>query len=76
MAQRGHQRHRRPREGVFAEIHKLALLDGDTLLYCTDGLTSPSTTKRSPRSLNITPTPRTPALAWWTWPSAEAGPTM
>jgi PPM family protein phosphatase len=30
-----------PREGVFAEIHKLALLDGDTLLYCTDGLTQP-----------------------------------
>ena len=30
-----------PREGVFAEIHKLALLDGDTLLFCTDGLTQP-----------------------------------
>lgn len=30
-----------PREGVFAEIHKLALLDGDTLLLCTDGLTEP-----------------------------------
>ena len=30
-----------PREGVFAEIHKLALLDGDTLLFCTDGLTEP-----------------------------------
>ena len=30
-----------PREGVFAEIHKLALLNGDTLLYCTDGLTQP-----------------------------------
>ena len=66
-----------PREGVFAEIHKLALLDGDTLLYLHRRPDrSPSTTKRSPRSLNITPTPRTPALAWWTWPSAEAGPTM
>jgi PPM family protein phosphatase len=27
-----------PNEGVFAEIHKLALLNGDTLLFCTDGL--------------------------------------
>ena len=31
-----------PREGVFAEIHKLALLDGDTLLFCADGLTRPA----------------------------------
>ena len=30
-----------PREGVFAEVHKLSLLDGDTLLFCTDGLTEP-----------------------------------
>jgi PPM family protein phosphatase len=30
-----------PREGVSAEIHKLILLDGDTLLFCTDGLTEP-----------------------------------
>ena len=29
------------REGVFAEVHKLAVLDGDTLLFCTDGLTEP-----------------------------------
>jgi protein phosphatase len=28
-----------PSEGVSAEIHKLMLLDGDTLLFCTDGLT-------------------------------------
>ena len=30
-----------PDEGVSAEIHKLKLLDGDTVLYCTDGLTEP-----------------------------------
>src|SRR5262249_7073516 len=30
-----------PREGVSAEIHKLNLIDGDTLLFCTDGLTEP-----------------------------------
>ena len=29
------------REGVYAEVHKLAVLDGDTLLFCTDGLTEP-----------------------------------
>jgi PPM family protein phosphatase len=30
-----------PNEGVSAEIHKLNLLDGDVLLFCTDGLTGP-----------------------------------
>lgn len=30
-----------PSEGVHAEIHKLSLRDGDTLLFCTDGLTEP-----------------------------------
>ena len=30
-----------PTEGVYAEIHKLVLRDGDTLLFCTDGLTEP-----------------------------------
>jgi serine/threonine protein phosphatase PrpC len=30
-----------PDEGVSAEIHKLSLRDGDTVLYCTDGLTDP-----------------------------------
>ena len=29
------------REGVSAEVHKLTVLDGDTLLFCTDGLTEP-----------------------------------
>ncbi len=30
-----------PSEGVYAEIHKLAIRDGDILLFCTDGLTEP-----------------------------------
>lgn len=30
-----------PREGVFAEIHKLKVADGDILLLCSDGLTEP-----------------------------------
>jgi PPM family protein phosphatase len=30
-----------PREGVHAEIHKLAVEDGDALLLCSDGLTEP-----------------------------------
>jgi protein phosphatase len=30
-----------PGEGVSVEIQKLKLLDGDTVLYCTDGLTEP-----------------------------------
>ena len=30
-----------PREGVHAEIHKLIVDDGDTLLICSDGLTEP-----------------------------------
>jgi serine/threonine protein phosphatase PrpC len=46
-ARRHHRRHvvtnviGGPSEGVSAEIHKLSLLDGDTLLFCTDGLTEP-----------------------------------
>jgi PPM family protein phosphatase len=46
-AKRHHRRHvvtnviGGPGEGVSAEIHKLNLLDGDTVLFCTDGLTEP-----------------------------------
>ena len=30
-----------PSEGVFAEIHKLEVRDGDVLVFCSDGLTEP-----------------------------------
>jgi PPM family protein phosphatase len=30
-----------PSEGVYAEIHKLEIQDGDVLLFCSDGLTEP-----------------------------------
>jgi protein phosphatase len=30
-----------PSEGVYAEIHKLEVRDGDVLLFCSDGLTEP-----------------------------------
>ncbi|MBX6315298.1 MAG: serine/threonine-protein phosphatase [Isosphaeraceae bacterium] len=35
-----------PRPGVQAEIHKVVLADGDTLLLCTDGLSEPVTEER------------------------------
>ncbi len=46
-----------PREGVFAEIHKLVLLDGDTLLMCTDGLTGPVNDAAIIQVLNHHPDP-------------------
>jgi serine/threonine protein phosphatase PrpC len=45
------------REGVFAEIHKLVLLDGDTLLFCTDGLTEPVNDDAIIEVLNHDPDP-------------------
>ncbi len=30
-----------PNEGVYAEIHKVAIRDGDVVLFCSDGLTEP-----------------------------------
>jgi protein phosphatase len=30
-----------PSEGVYVELHKLRIQDGDALLLCTDGLTEP-----------------------------------
>ena len=46
-----------PSEGVSAEIHKLALLDGDTLLFCTDGLTEPVDDDAIAEILNHHPDP-------------------
>src|SRR5271166_5324324 len=46
-----------PREGVSAEIHKLILLDGDTLLFCTDGLTEPVDNDAIAEVLNHHPEP-------------------
>ena len=47
-----------PSEGVFAEIHKLAVLDGDTLLFCTDGLTEPVSDDAIAEVLDASPRPR------------------
>ena len=47
-----------PSEGVFAEIHKLAVRDGDTLLFCTDGLTEPVERRRDRRGPRASPRPR------------------
>ena len=46
-----------PSEGVSAEIHKLILLDGDTLLICTDGLTGPVDDDAIAEILNHHPDP-------------------
>ncbi len=46
-----------PDEGVFAEIHKLTLRDGDTLLYCTDGLTEPVDDEAIAKALEHHPDP-------------------
>jgi PPM family protein phosphatase len=46
-----------PTEGVSAEIHKLTLLDGDTVLFCTDGLTDPVDDDAIAEILNHHPDP-------------------
>ena len=46
-----------PDEGVFAEIHKVTLRDGDTLLYCTDGLTEPVDDEAIAKALEHHPDP-------------------
>ena len=44
-------------EGVSAEIHKLVLLDGDTVLFFLDGLTGPVDDDTSAEILNHHPDP-------------------
>jgi PPM family protein phosphatase len=46
-----------PRAGVFAEIHKLAVTDGDVLLLCSDGLTEPVNDARIAEVLSAYPDP-------------------
>jgi PPM family protein phosphatase len=46
-----------PSEGIYAEIHKLSLRDGDTLLVCTDGLTEPVSDDAIAEVLNHHPDP-------------------
>ena len=53
-----------PREGVVAEIHKLILLDGDTLLYCTDGLTNPVNDAAIAEVLEHDPDPEEACITW------------
>lgn len=65
-----------PEQGVFTEIHKLVARDGDTLLFCSDGLTEPVDDAAIAEVLRDEPDPRRVATAWLTWPSAVADPTM
>jgi PPM family protein phosphatase len=46
-----------PREGVSAEIHKLDVRDGDTLLFCTDGLSEPVDDEAIAEVLSYFPNP-------------------
>ena len=64
-----------PSEGVYAEIHKLEIRDGDVLVFCTDGLTEPVPDADIAEILAENPTPRTPPRPSSTWPSTAAGPT-
>src|SRR6185312_5982649 len=40
-----------PQPGVYAEIHKLIVRDGDVLLLCSDGLTEPVSDAEIARTL-------------------------
>ncbi|WP_435017630.1 PP2C family protein-serine/threonine phosphatase [Tundrisphaera sp. TA3] len=46
-----------PNPGVHAEIHKVRLMDGDTLLICSDGLTEPVSDEKIAGVLASNPPP-------------------
>jgi protein phosphatase len=48
-----------PHPGVHSEIRKLVVRDGDTLLFCTDGLTGPVDDSEIAEILNRRPDPQT-----------------
>jgi len=47
-----------PSEGVYAEIHKIQLRDGDVLLFCSDGLVEPVPDDQIARVLSEQPDPQ------------------
>ncbi len=64
-----------PSEGVYAEIHKVEVRDGDVLLFCSDGLIEPVTDDAIAGILaeHVDPT-ATPPEPSSTWPSNCGGP--
>ena len=50
-----------PKAGLHAEVHRLSLEPGDTLLLCTDGLTGMVTDERITAVLQASPTPKAAA---------------
>ncbi len=49
-----------PEEGVYTEIHKLSVADGDILLLCSDGLTEPVKDTEIAAILGCAPPPTRP----------------
>ena len=63
-----------PREGVEAEIHKLALADGDLLLLCSDGLTEPLTDDEIAAILGRARDPEEACAQLIAWANERGGP--
>ena len=64
-----------PSEGVYAEIHKLEIRDGDILVFCTDGLTEPVPDADIAEVLASIPIPTMRPGPSSNSPSTAAGPT-